>query len=367
MWRSDGKSIESEQLHARTIIRVMRRSFTWNIEKFSSLEPGLKNTFSIRSLAKNVLMLFELCITGGQCSEEVVNISLKPSDDNIKFLTFKSFVVDSKGNQVECASHEFWSDDIKDGAKLTLLLTKKKLMESKALYLPNDVLSLRCECDFSTGIALEEINKVDFGTISSQTRNEVMENEYRPVVAKPAEISLALTEDLKAMYDDGLISDTELRTKTRKFPAHKNILSARSPVFKAMFSSDMLENSKGCVDIEDLEDETVHAMLVYMYTDSMKETSWKSIVQLFAAADKYAIISLKNKCSSFLKENLSEENVCEILVMADRHQEGDLKAVVENYIISRDKDIFGSVEWKRLMDTNPKLAAETMFKKVYGN
>ncbi|GIY22216.1 hypothetical protein CEXT_230871 [Caerostris extrusa] len=60
------------------------------------------------------------------------------------------------------------------------------------------------------------------------------------------------------------------------------------------------------------------------------------------------------------------EKKCEIFVMADRHQEGDLKDAVENYIISHDKDIFGSAEWKCLMDTNPKLAAETMFKKVYG-
>ncbi|GIY22218.1 hypothetical protein CEXT_230891 [Caerostris extrusa] len=52
-----------------------------------------------------------------------------------------------------------------------------------------------------------------------------------------------LQDALMFMYDDAILSDMELRTSTKTFRVHKNILSARSPVFSAMFQADMKENA----------------------------------------------------------------------------------------------------------------------------
>ncbi|GFY71948.1 TD and POZ domain-containing protein 5 [Trichonephila inaurata madagascariensis] len=151
-----------------------------------------------------------------------------------------------------------------------------------------------------------------------------------------------------------------LRTNTTTIPVHTQILGARSSVFKAMFSNDMKEKTKGCVDVTDVDDETVRRMLLYMYTDKLDDLQWESASQLYAASDKYDIASLRNKCTAILQAKLLPTNACQILSLADLHQDKALKETLQDYITLERKIIFSSEEWKSLMDTDPRLAAETM-------
>ncbi|GFY68314.1 TD and POZ domain-containing protein 3 [Trichonephila inaurata madagascariensis] len=155
----------------------------------------------------------------------------------------------------------------------------------------------------------------------------------------------------------------KLKTKTRTFPAHKFILGARSPVFKAMFTNDMKERNSECVNIEDLDDDTVQRMLQYMYTATVPDLQWDSACNLYTAANKYVILSLKSKCSSFLKDNLSTDNACDLLILSDMHQDEDLKSRAEEFILN-DEEIFDTKEWKLFMKTNVPLAADLMYLKL---
>ncbi|GBM11908.1 hypothetical protein AVEN_209611-1 [Araneus ventricosus] len=101
-------------------------------------------------------------------------------------------------------------------------------------------------------------------------------------------------------------------------------------------------------------------MLLYMYTDSLEELQWETASELYVAAEKYQIMTLKDKCSSFLKTNLSLTNACEVLLLADLHQNKELKSTVQDFILENDKIIINSSEWKLLMQANVNLAAETM-------
>ncbi|GFR30517.1 TD and POZ domain-containing protein 5 [Trichonephila clavata] len=152
----------------------------------------------------------------------------------------------------------------------------------------------------------------------------------------------------------------KLRTNTTTIPVHKPILGARSSVFRAMFSNDMKEKTQGCVDVTDLDDDTVLRMLLYIYTDKMEDLHWESVCQLHAAADKYDIASLRSKCTAILEAKLSPTNARQILSLADMHQYQELKKTIQKYILKQGGTIFSSEEWKSLMDTNPRLAAETM-------
>ncbi|GBO03825.1 hypothetical protein AVEN_254315-1 [Araneus ventricosus] len=88
------------------------------------------------------------------------------------------------------------------------------------------------------------------------------------------------------------------------------------------------------------------------------------IRKLYTAADKYNIPSLKRRCSSFLKDNLYPSTACDVLVLADMHQDHDLKSAVHDYIMNHDKEVFDTQEWKHFMATNLKLAADVMYQKV---
>ncbi|KAF8787836.1 Speckle-type POZ protein like [Argiope bruennichi] len=230
------------------------------------------------------------------------------------------------------------------------------LLENKSRYLPNDELLLHCEYVSSNGTVSFEF--CSYGIIFSNAKTVVVKKE--PIQQMPD-----LVSELKAAYNDGIHSDMELRTSTKSYPVHKFILSARSPVFKRMFSSDMKEKNCGHVDVTDLEDDTVHQMLQYLYTDTLEDLKLENAYKLYTAADKYQIMSLRSKCSSFLKDNLIPDKACAFMVLADLHSDDDLRRVVQDYILKHDQEVFGSQEWKHFMDTNPKLAADVMFRKVF--
>ncbi|GFX38458.1 hypothetical protein TNCV_2344311 [Trichonephila clavipes] len=92
-----------------------------------------------------------------------------------------------------------------------------------------------------------------------------------------------------------------------------------------MFSNDMRERNSECVDIENLDDDTFQRMLEYMYTATVPDLQWDIAYNLYAA-DKYEILSLKSKCASFLTDNLTQDNACDLLILADMHQDEELKS-----------------------------------------
>ncbi|GFY11041.1 TD and POZ domain-containing protein 3 [Trichonephila clavipes] len=194
------------------------------------------------------------------------------------------------------------------------------------------------------------IEKIDFGPCTSNR------------VFKQMDKLVDLKEDLKCLYGEGVFSDVKLRTATQVFQAHKILLSARSPIFRAMFNTNMKEKIQKCVDIQDLEDDTVRRMLMYVYTNEVEGLQWESALKLHFAADKYQIVGLKNECS-FLKRNMCPSTVCDLLVLADLHGDGELKTTAQDYALTHGKEIFQSDEWRLFAEHNSTLAIETILLK----
>ncbi|GFS60620.1 hypothetical protein TNIN_366041 [Trichonephila inaurata madagascariensis] len=288
---------------------------------------------------------------------------LVDTDKSIKFLKCQPFITVTNGTQIDCGKHE--TSSFMDDVLYALPLTKNYLMKNKNLFLENDVLTLYCECSWSDGFALEGvIERIDYGILSPPINKEVSTKSCSP----STEVShfdkmLDLKEDFHYLYAEGIFSDVKLRATTQTFHAHKNILSVRSPVFRAMLTTDMKEKIQECVDIPDLEDDTVRRMLLYMYTNALEDLQWESALKLYAAADKYEIFALKSKCCSFLKCNLCPNNLCDVLVLADMHVDSDLKEAAQVYAFEHEQEVFQSSKWILFAKTNPALASETMLLK----
>ncbi|GBN01036.1 TD and POZ domain-containing protein 1 [Araneus ventricosus] len=175
--------------------------------------------------------------------------------------------------------------------------------------------------------------------------------------------STTLKEDLTSLYNDCLFCDTKLRTDTETFPAHRNVLSARSPVFKKMFMTEMKEKAGECINVPDISSDTVRRMLQFLYTDCTGHLDMQSAKDLYIASDKYDIVSLKKRCSSFIKRHLCPANVCEVIVLADMHQDKDLESAAHEFVLTYDKEVFVSDEWKLFMKNFSGLAAQVMYLK----
>ena len=80
-----------------------------------------------------------------------------------------------------------------------------------------------------------------------------------------------LPQHLGQLLESHAGADVTFAVSGESFTAHKNILAARSPVFKAKFFGGMEETSSESVVIEDMEAAVFKSMLHFIYTDMAPE------------------------------------------------------------------------------------------------
>ncbi|GBN30955.1 BTB and MATH domain-containing protein 43 [Araneus ventricosus] len=369
-----------------TCIGVDKGTFNWPIRSFSSLRVNEERALSLESSSKDYpSMLLKMSLTGGYLRDRYVKIEI--SQTNAKrpsyvVLNVQVLSVYGKSLEIAEAEHFFEKKDDVQVWKFPPFITKEKLIGKRSTYLPGDVLTLKCNCVLSVGVESEEIEYDDPETICDQTsieslpyatsthnieqykqRRRRLQNAQMAFPDRPdfSEVSQGFRSDLQSMYQDRILPDITLRACGKTFPVHKALLSARSPVFKAMFSTDMREHDAEFIEIPDLESETVHRFLLYMYTDTTEENlDWSAVAKLYFASDKYEVLPLQQKCSEFLKRSLFPGNALEILEIADMHHDDDLKSCVLQFILMNDHLIIGSDEWKKFEISNPGFAYETI-------
>jgi len=116
--------------------------------------------------------------------------------------------------------------------------------------------------------------------------------------------------------------ETEHKKSKMAIPAHKFVLSICSPVFFAMFSGKMAEQSNS-IDLPDCEYEGVMEMLRYMYCEEVKLNE-SNVMQVLYVAKKYILPSLADECIDFLKRNLDPTNVFSVMSHAQQYDEEGL-------------------------------------------
>ncbi|GBM77495.1 Speckle-type POZ protein-like B [Araneus ventricosus] len=173
-----------------------------------------------------------------------------------------------------------------------------------------------------------------------------------------------LSDDFERLLNPqtSCFSDVNLKCDSASIPAHKLILSARSPVFAAMFKNPMKETHENEVDITDIDASVLRAMITYIYTGKTSGLTVSSASDLLFAAEKYQLLDLKRVCCDFLKESISLQNVMWILVLGDLHAE-DLKSFSVDYICKNYTNFaeFEKIEeWESLRKVKPTLALDIL-------
>ncbi len=154
-----------------------------------------------------------------------------------------------------------------------------------------------------------------------------------------------------------IVGSCEDHKDAHHIPAHRCILMARSPVFRAMLSSRMAEHLLGEIIIDDFDYEVVEEMLHFVYTDccTSRANAEKLGEQLLGIASKYQLYGLIDVCETVYKLNMHEHSVIDILCMADRYSAQHLKSCALQYIVAHSSSICGS---KRYLELEGDLKAE---------
>nr|TKW11289.1 hypothetical protein SEVIR_6G223600v2 [Setaria viridis] len=102
-------------------------------------------------------------------------------------------------------------------------------------------------------------------------------------------------------------SDVSFIIAGEEFPAHRAVLAARSPVFKAQLLASMADAKMASITMHDIAPATFRAVLQYMYTDDLPEDEddeleAATIGATLACAETYNCPELKKKCIDFFTD-----------------------------------------------------------------
>ncbi|XP_045183069.2 uncharacterized protein LOC123541570 [Mercenaria mercenaria] len=135
--------------------------------------------------------------------------------------------------------------------------------------------------------------------------------------------------------------DVALLVEGKKLHVAKNVLSYTSPVFDAMFSSPFSEKDKAEVELPGKEFKSFLEFLRCIYPGSKGSITEENVFQLLSLADEYQVEKLKKKCTKFLcqyvgKETRTTQDVLKCLAVSERYQLNGIKAICVDTLNSKD-------------------------------
>ncbi|XP_078666790.1 kelch repeat and BTB domain-containing protein 8-like isoform X2 [Branchiostoma floridae x Branchiostoma belcheri] len=113
-----------------------------------------------------------------------------------------------------------------------------------------------------------------------------------------------------------VLQDVVLEVEGRRFPCHRLVLSAASPYFRAMFTSDMAESRQQTVVLKGLDAAMFGEILSYIYSGTL-HVSLDRVQHLYQAADLLQLDYVRDTCSSYMAMNVERSTCVELYKFAD--------------------------------------------------
>lgn len=192
----------------------------------------------------------------------------------------------------------------------------------------------------------------DCGRASVKTEPGVVERSASVVSLSASHQGLTYCSELMHAMNDfresEVLCDVTICVEGQTFHAHRTILAASSPYFKALFSNNMKENSESKpIVLTDIDAGNMDCLLKYIYTGEIELTQ-ENIRPIISAANYLLIQSLKDRCTKFLQKMLTPTNCLSIENTAERFDCEWLKTTTTNYIRENFIAIAATDEFKDL-------------------
>ena len=154
----------------------------------------------------------------------------------------------------------------------------------------------------------------------------------------------SLLEMLDVLRKTEELCDVTINVGTRKFPAHKVVLSACCPYFRAMFTREMAESRQKDIKIQDVDEKAMEQLIDFAYTAVIRidETNVQIVLP---AACLLQLTEIQQACCEFLKKQLDPTNCLGIKSFADTHACTELLRVADLFTLHNFQDVIDSEEF----------------------
>ncbi|KAI3421988.1 BTB/POZ domain [Globodera pallida] len=335
-----------------TKVAAISSRLEWRIDHFEKLMKLMKNgqnliskQFSCTSCST---VVWELHVyPNGKREEDVNNVSfflrqvgLQRGEDPV-MTEFQIYALDASDCRISvCRDTKDFSNQQGRGK---FQVHRDKMLASLR---PDGSLLLFCEVEFlPPGVKLN-VEKED---------DELLEDVG-------VDSAVWVQESLRDMWQQETFTDCIIQVGTTRLNAHRCILAQHSGVFRSMFQQKtMVEAQNGVINITDSRPEHIRAMLQFIYTGTVDNLSLENSAEgILAIADKYAIMTLKERCERFLASTINAKNVTNLCLIADTYFASLLKKACTKFISTNHKSVLRSPEWKELKTHRGTLANELL-------
>jgi len=156
-----------------------------------------------------------------------------------------------------------------------------------------------------------------------------------------------LLETLDGLRNTGDLCDVTITVGSRRIAAHKVVLSACSPYFKAMFTGEMAESRQKEVNIKDVDEKATAQLIDFAYTGSIRIDE-SNVQTVLPAACLMQLSEIQEACCEFLKKQLDPTNCLGIRAFADTHACSDLLRVANVFSHHNFQDVMEGEEFLHL-------------------
>ncbi|EEB16492.1 conserved hypothetical protein [Pediculus humanus corporis] len=133
------------------------------------------------------------------------------------------------------------------------------------------------------------------------------------------------------MRNHRMLTDVILEVGAESFHAHKVVLAAASPYFKAMFTGGLRECETSHVKLQGICQTTMARLLHFMYTGEIKVTE-VTVCQILPAATMFQVSHVIDACCDFLERQLHPSNAIGIANFAEQHGCKELSKKANQFI-----------------------------------
>ena len=157
-------------------------------------------------------------------------------------------------------------------------------------------------------------------------------------------VVLALLNELRLHNE---LCDITLKLNGREFPAHRAILSANSPYFRAMFTSSYSEASQSVVELHGITPTALEVLIRFFYTSTL-HVSTDNVQEVLPAACMLQVTAVKDACSEFMRRHLGVGNCLGIRAFADAHSCPKLRRLADSFAKHHFQDVVQSEEFLKM-------------------
>lgn len=126
--------------------------------------------------------------------------------------------------------------------------------------------------------------------------------------------------------------------ESEKIQAHRLVLKARSPVFRAMFQTDMLERRTARVELPDISGRSLKAFIRFLYSGGVEDgllwAEGEELEELLGAGEKYGLRGLKELSALSLVIRLVPENAIKTRHLLETFGMYEIEGAVLRYILA---------------------------------